>query len=226
MILSSPSELAGLIDHTLLHPDARVDDISRLCGEALDFKFATVCVNPVYVRQCADHLSNSGIGVCTVVGFPLGAASTAQKVAAVQEGLIDGAVEFDMVMNLGAFKSGDVATAVSDIKAVVAAAESNCVKVIIEACLLNDNEKVSAAKAVVDSGAHFVKTSTGFSTGGATLPDVNLLRKTVGEEFGVKASGGIKEFERAVSFLEAGASRIGASASVAIVTWGHAASEY
>ena len=218
MTLLSTSELAGLIDHTLLHPDAEVGDISRLCEEALVFDFATVCVNPVNVRQCADHLSNSGVGVCTVAGFPLGAVSTAEKVAAVQEGLLDGAMEFDMVINLSAFKSGDVTAAVSDIKAVVAAAESNSVKVIIEACLLNDDEKVTAAKAVVDSGAHFVKTSTGFSTGGATLSDVKLLRETVGEEFGVKASGGIMGFGHAVSLVEAGASRIGASASVAIVT--------
>ncbi len=218
MTLSSPSELTGLIDHTLLRTDAEMGDISRLCEEALKFKFATVCVNPVNVKQCADHLSNSGVGVCTVAGFPLGAASTVEKVAAVQEGLLDGAVEFDIVMNLGAFKSGDVAATVSDIKAVVAAAESNCVKVIIEACLLNNNEKVTAAKAVVDSGAHFVKTSTGFSTGGATLSDVKLLRGIVGVDFGVKASGGIKGFGHAVSLFEAGANRIGASSSVAMVT--------
>lgn len=218
MTTLSPSDLAGLIDHTLLRPDATTDDVSLLCDEALEFGFATVCVNPIYVRQCADHLSNSGVGVITVAGFPLGASSTAEKVATVQHSLGDGAVEFDMVMNIGAFKNGDISSVVTDIKAVVSAAESNRVKVIIEACLLNDDEKVTAAKAVVDAGADFVKTSTGFSMGGATMKDVRLLRKTLSDDFGVKASGGIKGFGHALSLVDAGANRIGASASVAIVT--------
>ncbi len=222
----SPSQLAGLIDHTLLRPDATASDISQLCDEALEYGFATVCVNPVHVRQCADRLSNSDVGVCTVAGFPLGGASTAEKVAAVEQGLRDGAVEFDMVMNLGALKGGNFALVSGDIEAVAVAAESHTVKVIIETCLLNESEKKKATEIVRDSGAHFVKTSTGFSTGGATLADVRLLRETAGDDFGVKASGGIKGFGHAISLVEAGASRIGASASVAIVTGGRAASEY
>ena len=214
----SSSQLAGIIDHTLLKPDAISEEVTHLCEEALEFGFATVCINPVHVRLCADQLAGSEIGVCTVVGFPLGASSTAEKAAAVSQTLEDGAVEFDMVMNIGAFKDGDFSTVGSDIKAVVGAAESNTVKVIIETCLLKDDEKKEAALIVRDSGANFVKTSTGFSLGGATLLDVTLLRETVGDNMGVKASGGIKSFRHALSLVEVGASRLGASAGVSIVT--------
>ena len=214
----SASQIAGIIAHTLLKPDAISEEVTHLCEEALEFGFATVCINPVHVRQCADQLAGSEIGVCTVVGFPLGASSTTEKTAAVSQSLEDGAVEFDMVMNIGAFKDGDFSTVGSDIKAVVGAAESNTVKVIIETCLLKDDEKKEAAMIVRDAGAHFVKTSTGFSSGGATLLDVTLLRETVGHKMGVKASGGIKSFWHALSLVEAGASRLGASAGVSIVT--------
>ena len=214
----SSSQIAGIIDHTLLKPDAISEEVTHLCEEALEFGFATVCINPVHVRQCADQLAGSEIGVCTVVGFPLGASSTMEKAAAVSQSLEDGAVEFDMVMNIGAFKDGDFATVGSDIEAVVDAAESNTVKVIIETCLLKDDKKKEAAMIVRDAGAHFVKTSTGFSSGGATLLDVTLLKGTIGDKMGVKASGGIKSFGHALSLVEAGASRLGASAGVSIVT--------
>ena len=214
----SSSQIAGIIDHTLLKPDAISEEVTHLCEEALEFGFATVCINPVHVRQCADQLVGSEIGVCTVVGFPLGASSTTEKAAAVSQSLEDGAVEFDMVMNIGAFKDGDFSTVGSDIKAVVGAADSNTVKVIIETCLLKNDEKKEAAMIVCDSGAHFVKTSTGFSSGGATLLDVTLPRGMVGDKMGVKASGGIKSFRHALSLLEVGASRLGASAGVSIVT--------
>ena len=214
----SSLQIAKIIDHTLLKPDAVSEEVRHLCEEALEFGFATVCINPVHVRQCADQLVGSEIGVCTVVGFPLGASSTMEKVATVSQSLEDGAVEFDMVMNIGAFKEGNFATVGNDIKAVVDAAESNTVKVIIETCLLKDDEKKDAAMIVRDAGAHFVKTSTGFSLGGATLLDVTLLRETVGHKMGIKASGGIKSFKHALSLVEAGASRLGASAGVYIVT--------
>ena len=216
----SPHYFVGLIDHTLLRANATIEDVERLCDEALNFDFAAVCVYPKHVHCCAKLLSGSPIGICTVVGFPFGVSSTEGKVATVKQSLRDGATEFDMVMNLGAFKNNDLAAVKSDIEAVVASAESNIVKVIIEACLLTQNEKVTAAKVIHDSGAHFVKTSTGFSTGGATLPDVKLLRDTLGGDLGVKASGGIKEFKFAQSLVEAGADRIGTSASISIIQGG------
>lgn len=211
-------DIAKLIDHTLLKPDATKAKLNRLCREAKEHGFATVCVNEVNVRYCVKALEGTSIPVCTVVGFPLGASATSAKVAAVKQGITDGAAEFDMVMNIGALKDGDLETVKRDIEAIVAAAEGRIVKVIIETCLLTGQEKVTACKLVKEAGAHFVKTSTGFSSGGATVKDVALMRETVGPEIGVKASGGIRTYEDAMAMVKAGASRIGASNGVAVIS--------
>ncbi len=211
-------ELAALIDHTLLRPEASRSDVEKLCEEAHRHSFASVCVNPAWIRACADLLRQSPVRVCSVIGFPFGA--TLPEVKAFETKLVrdDGAKEFDMVINVGALKSGDDALVLRDIEGVVRAAGYNAtVKVILETAYLTDDEKMRACQLAQRAGAHFVKTSTGYAPGGATAADIALMRRTVGERMGVKASGGIRDTATALQMIEAGASRIGASASVKIV---------
>ncbi len=210
--------LAGMIDHTLLKPQATRDEIVTLCDEARKHSFASVCINPSYVSLCAQLLRLTNVKVCTVVGFPLGANRSDVKAFETKAAISDGAQEIDMVANVGALKSRDYDLVGDDIRAVVEACRSIAVsKVIIEAALLTDEEKVIACQIAKAAGADFVKTSTGFGPGGATAHDVRLMRATVGEEMGVKAAGGIRDRATAEEMIEAGASRIGASASVKIV---------
>ena len=209
--------IAAMIDHTLLRPEATPAQIEKLCAEAAEYHFASVCVNPVYIPLAARLLKGTGVKVCCVVGFPLGAIATEQKAAEAASCAAMGAEELDMVIHVGAAKAGDWALVQRDIEGVVKAAAGHTVKVIIETCLLTDEEKVKACEAAKAAGADFVKTSTGFSTGGATTHDIALMRKTVGPEMGVKASGGIRDYETAMAMIEAGANRIGASAGIAIV---------
>lgn len=209
--------IASMIDHTLLKPEATPAQVERLCAEAAEYHFASVCVNPVYIPLAARLLKGTGVKVCCVVGFPLGAIAPEQKAAEAASCATMGAEELDMVIHVGAAKAGDWALVQRDIEGVVKAAAGHTVKVIIETCLLTDEEKVKACEAAKAAGAHFVKTSTGFSTGGATTHDIALMRKTVGPEMGVKASGGIRDYETAMAMIEAGANRIGASAGIAIV---------
>lgn len=212
-------QLAWMIDHTLLKPTATKDDIARLCDEARRYGFATVCVNPFNVSLAANLLRKTDVRVCAVVGFPLGATTPEVKAFEAEDAIRRGAGEVDMVINLGALKSGDHALVRRDIEGVVGVARPRRVvtKVIIEAYFLTDEEKVEACTIAKEAKADFVKTSTGFGSGGATAHDVELMRRTVGEEMGVKAAGGIRTFETAMSLIEAGATRIGASAGVAIV---------
>ena len=209
--------IASMIDHTLLKPEATPAQVEKLCAEAAEYHFASVCVNPVYIPLAARLLKGTGVKVCCVVGFPLGAIAPEQKAAEAASCAAMGAEELDMVIHVGAAKAGDWALVQRDIEGVVKAAAGHTVKVIIEACLLTDEEKVKACEAAKAAGAHFVKTSTGFSTGGATTHDIALMRKTVGPEMGVKASGGVRDYETAMAMIEAGANRIGASAGIAIV---------
>ena len=209
--------IASMIDHTLLKPEATPAQIEKLCAEAAEYHFASVCVNPVYIPLAARLLKGTGVKVCCVVGFPLGAIAPEQKAAEAASCAAMGAEELDMVIHVGAAKAGDWSLVQRDIEGVVKAAAGHTVKVIIETCLLTDEEKVKACEAAKAAGAHFVKTSTGFSTGGATTHDIALMRKTVGPEMGVKASGGIRDYETAMAMIEAGANRIGASAGIAIV---------
>ncbi len=214
-----PSNLAGMIDHTILAPDARKEDVLRLCREAREHGFASVCVNPVWAELVADELEGHDPVPCVVVGFPLGATTTDAKVFEAATALADGAREIDMVIDIAAALEGDEEALVADIRAVADAVHDRqgLLKVIIEACLLDDDQKVLACRAAVAAGAEFVKTSTGFSTGGATVADVTLMRKTVGPDIGVKASGGIRSHEDALSMIAAGATRIGASKGIEIV---------
>src|SRR5690606_13180844 len=209
---------ASLIDHTLLKPEASEADIHRLCEEAAKFGFASVCVNPAWVKAAAGFLKGSGVPVCTVIGFPLGATLSDVKAYEARRSIFDGAKEVDMVINIGALKSGDDCAVEDDIRAVAEAAHENgaLCKVIIETALLTDGEKVRACLAAKNAGADFVKTSTGFSKGGATADDVALMRRTVGRALGVKASGGVKGIDDARKMFEAGATRIGASVGVKI----------
>ncbi|MDQ3633118.1 MAG: deoxyribose-phosphate aldolase [Acidobacteriota bacterium] len=209
---------ASLIDHTLLKPEASESDIKKLCDEAAEFGFASVCVNPVWVKKANEFLQGSNVPVCTVIGFPLGATLSDVKAYETRRAIFNGAKEVDMVINIGALKSGDDCALEDDIKTVVEAAHENGVlcKVIIETALLTDEEKVRACLASKNAGADFVKTSTGFAKGGATVNDVNLMRRTVGKALGVKASGGVKGIDDARKMFEAGATRIGASVGVKI----------
>ncbi len=209
---------ASLIDHTLLKPEASESDIKKLCSEAVEFGFASVCVNPVWVKKASEFLRGSIVPVCTVIGFPLGATLSDVKAYETRRAIFNGASEVDMVINIGALKSGDDCAVEDDIKAVVEAAHENGIlcKVIIETALLTDEEKVRACLASKNAGADFVKTSTGFAKGGATVDDVNLMRRTVGKALGVKASGGVKGIDDARKMFEAGATRIGASVGVKI----------
>lgn len=211
--------VAAMIDHTLLKQNATEEQIAKLCEEAKEFGFASVCVNPGYVSQAAKALHGTDVAVCTVIGFPLGATTSFVKAAETEDAILNGAGEVDMVVNVGKIKSGNWDYVKSDIEAVVKAADGKALtKVIIETCLLTDEEKVKVCLIAKDAGADFVKTSTGFSTGGATAEDVALMRKTVGPDMGVKASGGIHNTEEALAMLQAGANRIGASAGIAIVS--------
>ena len=211
--------VAGMIDHTLLKADATEAQIAKLCQEAKEHGFASVCVNPGYVPEAAEALKGTDVRVCTVIGFPLGATSSEAKAAETADAIAKGAAEVDMVVNVGRIKSGNWDYVRSDIAAVVNAARGRALtKVIIETCLLTDDEKIRVCEIAKDAGADFVKTSTGFSTGGATAADIALMRKTVGPDMGVKASGGIHSTEEAIALIEAGASRIGASAGIAIIS--------
>ena len=221
-----PKDLARIIDHTYLKPDGDRAQIEKLCAEARQYKFASVCVNTTMVHLASELLKDSGVNVCAVIGFPLGAGTTASKVFEAQEAVRCGAVEVDMVINVGALKSRDYALVEYDIRKVVQGVEGTLVKVIIETCLLTDEEKVIACALAKAAGAHFVKTSTGFSKGGATVEDVALMRRVVGPEMGVKASGGIRDAETAIAMVKAGATRLGVSASVAIVEGGKSNSNY
>lgn len=212
-------ELAGYIDHTLLKPEASQDEIDTVCEQALKYAFASVCVNPTYAKQVARKLSGSGIKTCCVIGFPFGTHAKEIKAAETEKAIDDGAEEVDMVIDVANVKNGDWRKAYEDIRAVVEAADRKAlVKVIIETALLTDEEKVGICTIARLAGADYVKTSTGYSKGGATTEDVELMRKTVGADMGVKASGGIRTFDDAVNMLNAGASRLGCSAGVAIVT--------
>ena len=212
-------EIAQTIDHTLLKPEATAQQIERLCDEALRFTFATVCINPVFVPLAAEKLEGSAVTVCTVVGFPLGATATSVKVYETQQALSDGAGEIDMVIHIGALKAGDHPTVEQDIAAVATACHESgaLLKVIIETALLSDDEKVTACRLAQAAGADFVKTSTGFAASGAKIEDVRLMRQTVGPQMGVKAAGGIRSYADALAMIEAGASRLGASAGATIV---------
>jgi deoxyribose-phosphate aldolase len=211
------AEIAPLIDHTLLKPDATREEVARLCQEAREHGFASVCVNPHWVSLAAQLLRGSPVKVCTVVGFPLGATTTLTKTIETRDAVANGADEIDMVLNIGALKAGQDQVVEEDIREVVKAAAGRVVKVILETALLSDEEVVRACRLSRQAGADFVKTSTGFGPGGATAHHVALMRRTVGRGMGVKASGGIRDFETARKMIEAGATRIGASASVKIV---------
>lgn len=209
-------EIAKYIDHTLLKPEASEEAVRKLCAEARDFGFASVCVNGGFTELVARELKGSDVKTCVVIGFPLGAGTSAAKAFEAADAVSRGAEEIDMVLSVGRLRSGDTAAVREDIQSVVRSAEGALVKVIIETCLLTDEQKELACRLAEEAGAHFVKTSTGFSTGGATAEDVALMRRVVGDRLGVKASGGIRTREDAERMIAAGASRIGASASVAI----------
>jgi deoxyribose-phosphate aldolase len=212
-------DIAKMIDHTLLKPDATQQEIAQLCFEARKYGFASVCVNPTWVSLCAELLKGSAVKVCTVIGFPLGATSSETKAFETETAIKQGATEIDMVINIGALKARDLELVARDIRGVVNAAHARgiIVKVIIETVLLTDEEKTIACLLSKEAGADFVKTSTGFAGGGATAKDVALMRKTVGPQMGVKASGGVRTYEDAESMIKAGATRIGASAGVKII---------
>jgi deoxyribose-phosphate aldolase len=208
---------AAMIDHTLLKAESTQTQVQQICEEAKQYGFASVCVNPTWVKFSAEQLAGTDVLVCTVIGFPLGANTSAVKAFETKDAIANGAGEIDMVINIGALKDGNYDLVREDIKAVVDAANGTLVKVIIETCLLTDEEKVKACELAVEAGADFVKTSTGFSTGGATAEDIALMRKTVGPDLGVKASGGVRSLEDMNKMIENGATRIGASSGVAIM---------
>ncbi|MBI4911716.1 MAG: deoxyribose-phosphate aldolase [Acidobacteria bacterium] len=212
-------DLAALIDHTLLRPDATEEEVATLCREAREHKFWSVCVNTSWVSRCRDLLRGSGVRVCCVVGFPLGAMDSRSKAYETREAIANGAEEIDMVVNIGALKSGDSAAVEKDIRAVVQAARGKVTKVILETGLLTDEQKVLACQLAKKAGATFVKTATGFAKGSAaTVEDIALMRRTVGPRMGVKASGGVRSREDALKMIAAGATRIGTSSGIAIVT--------
>ncbi|HFI0094742.1 TPA: deoxyribose-phosphate aldolase [Streptococcus suis] len=219
-------KLNKFIDHTILKPETTQEQVEKILSEAKEYDFASVCVNPTWVSLAAESLKDSDVKVCTVIGFPLGANTSAVKAFETKDAIANGADEIDMVINVGALKAGNDALVLDDIKEVVDASGDKLVKVIIEACLLTDDEKVRACQLSKEAGADYVKTSTGFSTGGATVADVALMRKTVGPDMGVKASGGARSYEDAIAFIEAGASRIGASSGVAIMNGAQADGDY
>ena len=215
----APGSIASMIDHTLLKPDATRTQIEELCREAAQFRFATVCVNPTWVSTCARLLAGSGVGICSVVGFPLGATTPDVKGYEARRAIFDGAVEIDTVINVGALKSGDFPALERDIEAVTGPCR-DCgatSKVIIEAALLTDDEKITACTVAKAAGADYVKTSTGFGPGGATAADVALMRRVVGSDMGIKAAGGIRDLDALKAMVAAGATRVGASAGVKIL---------
>ncbi|MEK5272074.1 deoxyribose-phosphate aldolase [Aeribacillus sp. FSL K6-8394] len=209
--------ISSYIDHTLLKPEATGKDIEKLCEEAINYQFASVCVNPYFVPLASNLLMGTRINVCTVIGFPLGANTTIIKVKETEEAIQNGADEIDMVMNVGALKERNDQGVFQDIEDVVKAVQGKIVKVILETCLLTEEEKKRACLLSKEAGAHFVKTSTGLASGVATVEDVTLLRKVVGDRMGVKASGGIRDRKTAIKMIESGASRIGTSSGVEIV---------
>lgn len=212
------TKLASMIDHTVLKPEATRGEVEKLCREAVEYGFASVCINPYYVKMAAGLVSGSSVKVCTVIGFPLGANTTEVKTFEAVKAVEEGATEVDMVINVGALKDKDYEVVYNDIKSIVDSVKGKAiVKVILETCLLTDEEKIKACELCKEAGADFVKTSTGFSKGGATTQDIELMRKAVGPDMGVKASGGVRTYEDAAAMVEAGASRIGASASIKIV---------
>src|SRR5437667_1930434 len=211
------NNLAAYIDHTLLKPEAALKDVEKLCAEARDHNFHAVCVNGSWVIQARHFLDACDVKVATVVGFPLGATDSDTKRFETEAAIDNGAQEIDVVINIGRLKDGDDEYVLRELRDVVEAAAERPVKVIIETCLLTNAEKIRACRIVLDGGAQFVKTSTGFSTGGATIADVQLLREIVGEKFGVKAAGGIRDTQTALAMIEAGATRLGTSSGVAIV---------
>lgn len=213
------TNIASYIDHTILNPDAGAADIKRICAEAAKYAFFSVCVNPIWVSTVSAALAGSTVKTCSVIGFPFGAIPTAAKVAEACGAIADGAQEIDMVINIASAKSGDEEALVADISAIAEAVHAGgaILKVIIETALLTDDEKVLACRASVRAGADFVKTSTGFAGGGATIKDVALMRATVGPDLGVKASGGVRSLETAHAMIAAGATRLGSSSGVAIV---------
>ena len=206
------------IDHTLLKADASIAAIKKLCAEAKEYDFASVCVNPGFVKLCAEELNGTDVKVCTVVGFPLCATSTESKVFETKQAVKDGATEIDMVINISRLKDGDDEYVLEEIRKIRKACKGNVLKVIIETCLLTDEEKIRVCKLAKKAKATFVKTSTGFSTGGATVHDVKLMRKAVGKKMGVKASGGVRTAEDFLAMIKAGATRVGASAGIAIMS--------
>lgn len=217
--LNTPEAIAAIIDHTLLKPEAAREDVMRLCAEAREFTFASVCINPCWVMFAAEMLAGSTVRVCTVIGFPLGANETRTKIAEARLALAVGSTEIDMVQNIGALRSGDLELVRHEIAELADAARSSgaILKVILETCLLTDEQKVASCELAMESRADFVKTSTGFSTGGATVDDVKLMRRTVGDAMGVKASGGIRSLPALRDMVAAGANRIGTSSGVAIL---------
>ena len=216
----SAQELAGMIDHTLLKPDATIAEIKQLCEEAMQFNFVSVCVNPSYVESCFELIKSSNVKVCAVVGFPLGAATTQTKTLEAEEAIKNGAEELDMVINIGRLKDNGYDYVLNDIKAITSVAKKYlCLsKVIFETCLLSDEEKVIACLLSKEAGADFVKTSTGFSKSGATVQDVSLLKFVVEDKLKVKASGGIRSYADAIAMVNAGASRLGTSAGIKIIS--------
>lgn len=214
----SPMKLARYFDHTILKPAATAAEVAKICKEAISYGFFSVCINPVHVKRVSDLLAGTEVQVCSVVGFPLGTNTSAMKARETRQAIEDGANEIDMVINVGALKDKDYDFVGNDIRGVVEAASGNVVKVIIETCLLEKSEIVEACRISGKAGAHFVKTSTGFAGGGATPEDVALMKKTVGSDLQVKASGGIKSLADARKLINAGADRIGASAGVTIMT--------
>ncbi|WP_374000904.1 deoxyribose-phosphate aldolase [Bdellovibrio bacteriovorus] len=213
-------QLSRYIDHTLLKPEAQLSQIEKLCAEAKEHSFFSVCVNTSYVKTCAELLQGSSVKVCCVVGFPLGAMDTESKTYETSTAIRNGAQEIDMVIQIGALKDRRLDYVRDDIKAVVQAAHGHTVKVIIETSLLNNDDKVLACKAALEAGAHFVKTSTGFGGGGATVDDVKLMKSVVGNQMEVKASGGIKDAQQANAMIEAGATRLGTSSGITIIQGG------
>lgn len=210
-------KIAKYIDHTALKPETTKEQINKLLEEAKEYDFMSVCVNPTWVKYAAEELNGTDVKVCTVIGFPLGANTPEVKVFETKSAIENGAQEVDMVINIGEMKSQNYDAVRDDIKAVVDAANGTLVKVIIETSLLTDDEKVKACELAKEAGADYVKTSTGFSTGGAIVEDIKLMRETVGPEMGVKASGGVHNYEEAMAMIDAGATRIGASSGIAIV---------
>jgi deoxyribose-phosphate aldolase len=210
-------QLANMIDHSLLKPNSTLEELKKTCQEAIEYKFKAVCINPIFVGEAVSLLKGTDVLVCSVVGFPFGAHSPRTKALETGEVIRLGAKEVDMVIRVGALKDKKDREVVEDIRAVVGAAKGYPVKVILETCYLTDEEKVRGCKLAMEAGVSFVKTATGFASGGATVEDVRLMRKTVGKDFGVKAAGGIRTLEDALKMIEAGATRLGTSGSVAII---------